>query len=301
MEVVSIEDIRELLVLNQFELKNYVYEYLNSIFDKDKITNMEEYVYAEGDIPVLLVAHLDTVHKSKPDTILFDEEQQMLWSPQGIGGDDRCGVYAILQILKNYKPYVLFPTNEEIGGLGTQKFVEDFETLPVNFIIEIDRRGVGQSVYYNCGNETFKFFIDSLGFEENYGSFSDISILSPAYDIASVNLSAGYYNEHTNEEFINLNHLKYTRIKIEGLLKAMQDEENQEALKFDYQEKKYYTTLYDDFSYYSKNNKHTDDVIKLFQDDFENMTNADWFYYYGFRKPAKFKQAKKLLYEYGFL
>lgn len=300
-------DIRELLVKSQPELKNYVYEYLEKVGYKE-IYNTDQYVYAEGEIPVLLIAHLDTVHKTLPDTILFDKKQQMLWSPQGIGGDDRCGVYAILKILQNFKPYVLFPTDEEIGGIGTTAFVQDFDSIPVNFMIEIDRRGAGQSVYYQCGNEIFKSLINSLGFEENYGSFSDISILSPAFDIASVNLSAGYYNEHTKQEYIKLNDLRYTITRIEAILRAMQDEENQKDLKFDYQEKiRFYNYQYDDYSYYnstSDENTSKDykrQLVEAYLQDFNELTDADWFYWYKFRKPKKFKEAKRLLVKHGLL
>ena len=51
------------------------------------------FLYAEGTVPVLLVAHLDTVHRTQPETICYSADGTVMMSPQGIGGDDRAGVY----------------------------------------------------------------------------------------------------------------------------------------------------------------------------------------------------------------
>ena len=69
-------------------------------------------------------------------------------------------------------------------------------------MIELDRRGTEDAVFYDCENKKFQEFIIGQGFKKDQGTFSDISILSPAWDIASVNLSIGYFNEHTKEEFL---------------------------------------------------------------------------------------------------
>lgn len=55
------------------------------------------YLYAKGTHPVLLVAHLDTVHKKSPKTILYSKDGNTIMSLEGIGGDDRCGVIMILR------------------------------------------------------------------------------------------------------------------------------------------------------------------------------------------------------------
>ena len=45
-------------------------------------------------------------------------------SPQGIGGDDRCGVWMILQILRTANCHVLFCEDEEVGCVGAKKFTK---------------------------------------------------------------------------------------------------------------------------------------------------------------------------------
>ena len=50
------------------------------------------YILVRGEAPIMLVAHLDTVHKAPVKHICKTQNGGILMSPQGIGGDDRCGV-----------------------------------------------------------------------------------------------------------------------------------------------------------------------------------------------------------------
>jgi hypothetical protein len=197
------------LKLTQYELKDHLYTYLvekgyNPIY-------ADGYLYATGDIPVMLQAHMDTVHSS-PATEIFVSNKGNVSSPQGIGGDDRCGIYTILSIIKQgYKPYILFTEDEEIGCVGAKKFVKDLDTYvdkpDIHFIVEIDRKGVDDSVFYECDNKDFETFINTYGFVSDFGSFSDICETAPAIGVAAVNLSSGYYNPHTLREYISLGDL----------------------------------------------------------------------------------------------
>ena len=72
----------------QNELMLYVLGKLRKKYNKIRLH--KDFIFAEGDIPVCVVAHLDTVHAETPKVFL--EEEDKISSPQGIGGDDRCGV-----------------------------------------------------------------------------------------------------------------------------------------------------------------------------------------------------------------
>lgn len=76
--------------------------------------------------------------------------------------------------------------------------------MDVNYIVEMDRRGDNDAVFYGCDNPDFTDFILSFGFEEKAGSFSDISVVAPYLETAAVNISAGYYNEHRLHECIDM-------------------------------------------------------------------------------------------------
>lgn len=183
----------------------------------------ENYILVEGAAPVMLVAHLDTVHEDPVKEICATEDGNILMSPQGIGGDDRCGVYAISTAYRKsaVKPWLLFTCNEEVGGIGAGMFCKAYKDgkLPkalskLKMIIEIDRKGATDAVYYDCANEEFEQYVTSKGFQTEWGSFSDISYVAPTLGVAAVNLSSGYYNAHTQHEYINRAELETTICKV---------------------------------------------------------------------------------------
>ena len=201
--------------MTQQEVKDYMFQYLSS--KKYNVVNEDGFLYARGTVPVLLVAHMDTVHKDQCKVIVNVDGKMS--SPQGIGGDDRCGVFMIMNIVKDLNCSVLLCEDEESGGIGARKFTkakykwlnengesEDkayIDNLDVNFMIEFDRRGNNDAVFYSCDNKDFIDFVtDVTGFKTSQGSFSDISVLMPAAKLSAVNLSCGYYNAHMVTEYV---------------------------------------------------------------------------------------------------
>ena len=162
------------------------------------------FLYAEGTVPVLLVAHLDTVHRTQPETICYSADGTAMMSPQGIGGDDRAGVYMILRLIQSCHCHVLFCEDEETGGHGARAFTKSGIKPDVNYIVELDRTGSNDAVFYQCRNRQFERHINSFGFQTAFGSFSDISILAPHLNLAAVNLSTGYYHAHQPGEYVRL-------------------------------------------------------------------------------------------------
>lgn len=207
--------------------------YLESTYGKHNVFCTQDFVYATGDIPILLVSHLDTVLYEPPKTLYTTKDRNIIMGKKGLGADDRAGIFAILKILKaGLRPSVLLTTGEEIGGLGAMSFVKEFPEPPVptKYVIEIDRRGVGQAVFYECGNAKFMSYVESFGFKTHRGIFSDISFICPHWDVAGVNLSAGYYNEHTEYERLNVSDLFYT---IERVINMLNDAENAKLYSFE--------------------------------------------------------------------
>lgn len=221
----NIKLIKYLCGLSQTVLKQALLTFLKSNYDK--VIDNSEYLFAEGDIPVCLVAHLDTVFKQLPNEIFYDQEQKVMWSPQGLGADDRAGIYAILQIINaGYRPSVIFTTDEEIGGLGAQAIVEDFPDCPIvglKMLIELDRQGMDDCVFYDCDNPDFERYIAGFGFTPDWGSFSDISFIAPEWGVAAVNLSVGYMNEHTTNERLYMKWLDDTIRKVKAILDAAEE------------------------------------------------------------------------------
>lgn len=75
-----------ILRLPQMELKKRLKAELKS--RGYPVTDKPGYLYAEGTIPVLLVAHMDTVHRQPVEQICYSADRAVAMSPQGIGGDD---------------------------------------------------------------------------------------------------------------------------------------------------------------------------------------------------------------------
>jgi hypothetical protein len=227
--------------MTQSEVKEYMKQYLTS---KEYEPICEDgFLYAKGTVPVLLVAHMDTVHKEVCDEIIT--MNGIMSSPQGIGGDDRCGIFIIANIVKDLHCSVLLCEDEEKGMIGAKKFTktEYIDKLDVNYMIELDRKGVDDAVFYSCSNKEFiDFVIDATGNTKAYGTFSDISTLMPASKLCGVNLSCGYFSAHSPLEYVNY------QVMMDTILTAKYLIQTECEKPFEY--KSNYTTSYDYYSDY---------------------------------------------------
>ena len=217
-----------ILRLPQMELKKRLKAELKS--RGYHITDKPGYLYAGGTIPVLLVAHMDTVHRQPVEQICYSADGAVTMSPQGIGGDDRCGVWMILQILHTASCHVLFCEDEEVGCVGAKKFTSGSLRPQVNYIVELDRRGSNDAVFYRCDNPEFEGFVTSFGFETASGSCSDISYIAPYLETAAVNISCGYYCEHQRHEYICLEEMELNAARVAQMV-------TQQTEHFEYRER----------------------------------------------------------------
>lgn len=227
---------KKVFQLTQRQLKKAIKKHLKGhgrTYESD-----QGYLYSPGTVPVLLVAHLDTVHKESPSIICMSDDGNVWMSPQGIGGDDRCGVYALLKVAEQHDVHLLFTEDEEIGCIGADLFTKAGLYPNVNFIIEVDRKGANDAVFYDCANQLFTDFVLSFGFEESYGSFSDISLIAPHLGVAAVNLSSGYHEPHTTHEYVVWSELNETIRRICEMVQTTCDK------PFEYIEEKKYSRYY---------------------------------------------------------
>ena len=216
----DLELFKQICKLDQEDLLKLVAAFLYKHYDRVEATY--DYIFAEGDIPVALVAHLDTVFMTPPTEIYYDKEAGVMWSPQGLGADDRAGIFAIIKIIQSgLKPHIIITTDEEYGGLGARWLIYDYPECPFkecHYLLELDRQGTNDACFYDCGNEEFIEFIEQAGFCETLGIYSDICELSPKWDIASVNVSVGYFDEHSAIERLRVPVLLQTIKSVQKLL-----------------------------------------------------------------------------------
>lgn len=212
--------------MKQKTLLKSMNNFLKKYYDKEKMTVTSDYILCEGNIPVMVVAHMDTVFKAPPTKIYYDQRQHVMWSPDGLGADDRAGVFAIMKIIQHgYRPHVCFTTDEESGGLGARVLIKEKPQAPFNikYIIQLDRQGSIDCVFYSCENVNFQEYVEQYGFITDWGSFSDISVICPRWKIAGVNLSVGYLNEHSKIETLHTDALYSTIHRVEEMMNDIKE------------------------------------------------------------------------------
>lgn len=221
---------KNILKLTQNGILELMGSYLDKYYGAKNVYKHKSFVVALGDIPICLCAHADTVFPSPPKNIFYDREENVIWSPEGCGHDDRAGVFGIVQVIgKGYRPHIIISTDEEIGCVGARELSQykcPFKNL--KYIIQLDRMGVNDCVFYHNDNKKFIHYVESFGFKEAKGSFTDIVQYCPAWNISGVNLSIGYLYEHTYSEILYVDAFLKTIEKVKNMLN------NPPKKKFDY-------------------------------------------------------------------
>lgn len=220
-----------LMKCDKKEKKKVIDNYLVKIYSRDRCLITQDYTMAFGDIPIGIVAHTDTVFEETKKfkryiNLYYDKEKQVMFCPDSPGFDDTAGLFSILEILqRGLRPTVILCQDEELGDLGALQLVKILSKCPIElkYIIELDRAGYNDCVFYECQNKQFINYIKSCGFEYDVGSFSDISVIGPAWNIACVNLSIGYENEHSYGEIFHVDWMFKTIEKVITMLKKSEN------------------------------------------------------------------------------
>lgn len=194
-------------------LYKYIKDYNISVDKAMNITVSND--KKDGKLPVYC-CHLDTVHRGAPDPVIIKDDILISKNDYGIGGDDKCGIVACLELLKQLPCKCIFFRAEEAGCIGAKKYNQD--TLKNNqFMIEIDRKGSSDLIFkyaYQdmCSEEFQKYVYEQgkiFGFKQANGLFTDVSHLAKS-GISRMNISAGYYLPHTEKEYVILSELANT-------------------------------------------------------------------------------------------
>jgi putative aminopeptidase FrvX len=175
-----------------------------------------------------VVAHTDTVHEL--DTIniremmLPNDQNELKLSlkayndngnPTGIGGDDKCGVFICLELLKeldNVK--AAFFVSEETGCHGSNNADKEFFSN-VGYVLQFDAPGNWMVSEYCMGVKLFdkkseffnkcdKVLTEGFNKRNKYQShpYTDVYALKKQFDFSCINFAVGYYNYHTKNEYV---------------------------------------------------------------------------------------------------
>lgn len=210
--------------LTENGIDHYVDESMNVYATKQTSPELPDNFYFP-----CVISHTDTVHNI--DTINVNEmmlpnaQQQLKLSlkafndkgqPTGIGGDDKCGVFACLTLLKEL-PYLkaAFFVSEETGCHGSKKAdPKFFENVgygiqfdaPENWMIT--EKCFGQ-VLFDRDTDFFKKIDKVLtegmvkeDMQYMVHPFTDVYALRGKFNFSCINFSIGYYDYHTRDEYV---------------------------------------------------------------------------------------------------
>jgi tripeptide aminopeptidase len=177
-------------------------------------------VKGKAEVYPCIVAHTDTVHEiinsrrykvKQKDGRIYGWDRWM-HRPTGVGGDDKCGIAIALHCLKELPACkVAFFRDEEIGTVGAKLAkMEFFDDCA--FVLQADRKGHDDFVSNAGGVELFdeefqtatRGLLHEFDFQlYTWGSLTDVMTLKEkGLDVVAVNISAGYYNPHREDEYI---------------------------------------------------------------------------------------------------
>ena len=235
-----------------------------------------------------IVAHMDQVQeRHSKDFIAYEAEDIIIgFSPkhkeqQGLGADDKCGLWIGLNCLQKFDCLKLaFFVGEEVGckgsGLADLAFFDD-----CRFVIEPDRKGSEDLITQIgwtplCSDDFLKDIgFKKFGYKEAEGMMTDIEALKDkGLMLSCINLSCGYYRPHSNEEFVYKPALLNCLAFVEHIIKTCTQVYPHIDNTSYYERQNYYGDIYDD--YYSEIYDLLTDDPSLSFGDIEAMFK-DWY------------------------
>lgn len=211
-----------------------------------------------------IVAHMDQVQeRHSKDFMAYEAEDIIIgFSPkhkeqQGLGADDKCGLWIGLKCLQKFDCLKLaFFVGEEVGckgsGLANMAFFND-----CRFVIEPDRKGSEDLITQIgwtplCSDDFLKDIgFKKFGYKETDGMMTDIEALKDhGLMLSCINVSCGYYKPHSNEEFVYKPALLNCLAFVEHIIKTCTQVYPHIDNTSYYERQNYYGDIYDD--YYSE-------------------------------------------------
>ena len=184
-----------------------------------------------SDAYVNVMCHIDTVFDIHDDhAVIID--QGVIYpatADTGVGGDDKCGIFACLELLRRCPALrATFFSGEECGCIGSS--AADLDRFDgVGLLLSIDRRGRGDLIldYWGVPSVSGAFLATSMttfnnhGFSPAAGSVTDcFAVQRRLGDVCALNVSCGYYNPHTTNEYVVIAELMNCIDMVEALVKV---------------------------------------------------------------------------------
>lgn len=208
-------------ILSKMDVSYYLDEHYNIYVTKGELS--------EGEYYPCIVAHTDTVHNTFEtieivELLLPDYNGNYKKAYQGfnkeggrvgIGGDDKCGIYAAIRMLTHLpKIKAAFFVSEENGCWGSRyadpKFFEN-----IGYTIQYDspegntvsKSLMGEPLYdtkSKFGKTAERLLEKYVGYDVEYchHPYTDVYCIKTQFNIECINLPAAYYLYHTKNEYV---------------------------------------------------------------------------------------------------
>ena len=166
-----------------------------------------------------MVCHTDTVHDIvKAKIIPLQVKGNIIavngstMTQCGTGGDDKVGIaitLALLQEQTNMK--AVFFLDEEVGCVGSSAMNVDFFSDCL-YVLQCDRRGShdfvnkisGTKLYSKGFSSAINHILQKYHRVETSGGMTDVLEIAYKTKLSVANMSCGYYNPHSDNEYINI-------------------------------------------------------------------------------------------------
>lgn len=207
-------------------------------FDKKGNIYLTKGTLEKGEFYPCVTSHMDSVQdKAKPfalagaelplrtrrvkSTTTDEVRHEIYIDGQGIGADDKLGVYISLQIVKNIdKIKAVFFVEEEIGMLGSKELEKEFFE-DVAYVIGWDSPDLIRAAWKCSGTQLFtadfykkhlKPVTDKWGFNDrafHSEPFTDVVQIREKTGIMCMNFGNGGYQAHSATEFLVIEHVDH--------------------------------------------------------------------------------------------
>lgn len=170
------------------------------------------------DCRTLFVAHTDTVHGAGGINEFTQGARKLTAKGAPLGADDAAGIAILMSMIVSRVPgYYIFTRGEEVGGIGSQYLADEWPDLLSQFdrAIAFDRKGTTDVVTHQRGSACCSTeFADALSDALNDAGLLTMPTSGVYTDTAEfvdiipecTNISCGYYLEHTDKEWLDLEH-----------------------------------------------------------------------------------------------
>lgn len=226
------------------EMITYVKERLTAmgIIFEEQITKYSHNIFSIRNDRPLICCHTDSMKKTRVDfkfkkksgshpLDVFENNEGKIIAVRGdkrsvLGGDDGCGIFILLNLLESGADISFaFFSNEEIGMYGSRLFPKKLlATIP--YCLVIDRMGNNNIIcsQNNYGSKEFENALLEVG--EPYGFYSEKGFCSDADAlreyISCANLSCGYYEAHSCEEYVIFDDVINTFNYVSDIIRAFE-------------------------------------------------------------------------------